>query len=53
MLPILSKQPHAIDASNPSNSDHIRHVLEINVVVGFEVGDPFYADGKNIAQPIT
>ena len=52
MLPILSQQPNAIDARNTSNSDHIRYVLEIYVVIGFEVGDPLHADGENITQPI-
>ena len=51
MLPILSQQPYAVDARNPSNCDHVRYVLEIDIVVGFDVGDPLHANGENVSQP--
>ena len=51
MLPILSQQPHAVDAGDSRDRNHFRHVLEVNVVISFDVGDPLHANGENIPQP--
>jgi hypothetical protein len=51
-LPVLSQQPYAVDAGNPGNGNYVGHVLEINVVVGLDVGDPLYANSENIPQPL-
>ncbi len=51
MLPVLSQQPHAVDAGHPSNRDHVCDILEINVIIGFDVGDPLHANRENIPQP--
>jgi hypothetical protein len=47
---ILSQQPNAVDAGDSGNGNHICNVLEIYVVIGFDVGDALYADGEDIAQ---
>ena len=51
MLPVLSQQAHAVYAGDPGNCNYICHILEINVIIGFDVGDPLDANGENILQP--
>ena len=52
MLPVLRQQPHAVYAGNPSDCNHVGHVLEIDIVVGLDVGDPLHTNGENISQPL-
>ena len=33
MSAVLGQQSHSLDARNPSHRNHIRHVLEINVII--------------------
>lgn len=51
MLPVLRQQAHSVDAGDTGDCDYVRYVLEINVVIGFNVSDPLYANGENILQP--
>src|ERR1039458_1732822 len=50
VLPILGQQADAVYSRNPRDRDHVRHILEVNVVVGFDVGDAFDADRVDIPQ---
>ncbi len=38
MLPIFRQQAYAIDAGYAGDGDYVGHVLEIDVVIGFDVG---------------
>ena len=50
MLPVLSQQPYAVDTRNSRNSDHVRDILKINVVISLNESDTLHANGENIAQ---
>lgn len=49
--PVRGEQPHAIDAGDPSNCNHVGRVLEIDIVIGLNIGDPLHANSENVAQP--
>jgi hypothetical protein len=34
MFPVFRQQSHAVYAGDPCDGNHVRHVLEFNVVVG-------------------
>lgn len=48
MLSVLCQQAHTVYSRNPRDCDHVRHILEVDVVVGFDEGDAFHANREDI-----
>ena len=50
MLPILRQQAYAVDSRDAGYGDNVGHVLEVDVIVGFDESDAFDANRKDVAQ---